>query len=272
MKILYLKDELNPFVDCPLITYPFEETTLEQLENALPTECLLIAARDTTIKCGKNYHLPVLGYCNPAIEKQNYYGVEMLVEGFDEVDDKFILRVFQRAHHLPWTIAETKRCIIRELTLEDLPALYKLYDKPGVTDYMEGLYPYEEEYEYEKAYIENMYRYYGYGMWLVFKKDTMELIGRAGLEHREIDGEVELEMGYLIDPDYQRLGYATEVCQAIVAYAKDNTSFQQMKCLIEPENAASIAFIEKFGGIMSKNDRKTLKNTTYIVYNILLNR
>ena len=53
--------------------------------------------------------------------------------------------------------------------------------------------PYEEEKEFQRAYIENMYRYFGYGLWLVFSKETGELIGRAGLEHREYHEETELE-------------------------------------------------------------------------------
>lgn len=39
-----------------------------------------------------------------------------------------------------------------------------------------------------------MYGYYGYGMWLVFDKASGELIGRAGLEHREFPDAVELEL------------------------------------------------------------------------------
>ena len=86
---------------------------------------------------------------------------------------------------------------MRELELSDLDALFSMYAEPGMTDYMEGLYEYEEELEYQKAYIENMYRFYGYGMWLVFEKKTGTLIGRAGVEHREeLNGDMEL--GYAI--------------------------------------------------------------------------
>lgn len=269
MNIYYLKDELNPSLDCPGITYPFYEVTPELLENASPKECLVIAAKDETIRLANRLKLPVMGYVNPKIPGQSYVGVEMLVEGFEEVEDLFILRVFQRHHNLPWTICETKRCIVRELTLSDLPALFELYEAPGVTDYTEGLYAYEEEYEYQKAYIRHMYGYYGYGMWLVFHKETGRLIGRAGLEHREIEGEVHLEMGYVIHPMYQRQGYATEVCESIVEYAWENTSFSEICCLIEPGNVASIALIEKLGGKLAENPRIILKNQEYLVYNIL---
>lgn len=64
-----------------------------------------------------------------------------------------------------------------------------------MTDFVEPLYDYETELEYQKAYIENMYGFYEYGMWLVFLKETGRLIGRAGLEHDE--------MGYMIAQQFQ---------------------------------------------------------------------
>ena len=145
---------------------------------------------------------------------------------FEEIDEEFLIRVYQRYHHLPWKILETKRTIVRELTLSDMDALFELYAQPGVTEYTEGLYERQEEEEYERAYINHMYRYFGYGMWLVFSKETGELIGRAGFEHHNLviggKEELALEMGYVISPKVQRQGYAYEVCQALLEYAKRN--------------------------------------------------
>lgn len=118
-------------------------------------------------------------------ETDTFLHADMVVEGFEEVDMTFLQRVYERHFNIPWTILETERCIVRELELSDLDDLFFMYAEPGMTDYMEGLYEYEEELEYQKAYIENMYRFYGYGMWLVFEKKTGTLIGRAGVEHRE---------------------------------------------------------------------------------------
>lgn len=49
----------------------------------------------------------------------------------------------------------------------------------------------------QKNYIENMYGFYGYGLWLVFEKETDELIGRAGIEIRNIDGADKNELDIL---------------------------------------------------------------------------
>lgn len=177
--------------------------------------------------------------------------VDMIVEGFEEVDEMFLEQVYKRHHNIPWTILTTERLLVRELELADLDALFEMYSYEGMTDYMEGLYPYEQEYAYQKAYIESMYRFFGYGMWLVFEKETGKLVGRAGVEHREeLQGEPEL--GYAIAKPYWGRGYATEVCQAIMNYAKEELGFPSICSLIEPENIVSIHLAEKLGFQLEK--------------------
>ena len=166
-------------------------------------------------------------------------GTRYAVESLAELDIEYLERVRRRYNHIPWDIGETDRCLIRELSLSDLPALYELYDKPGMIDYVEPLYDYETELEYQKAYIENMYGFYEYGMWLVFSKETGKLIGRAGLEHDEL--------GYMIAPELQNLGYATEVCRFIIDYARENTDFEELYCRIDERNEASVRLAKKLG-------------------------
>ena len=115
---------------------------------------------------------------------------------------------------------------------------------------------YQEELEYEKAYIRHMYGYYGYGTWLVFHRESGQLIGRAGLENKDytnggrtvtFSGQTELELGYIIAPEYQGQGYATEVCRAIIEFAINETEFDRINCLIDAENTASVNLAKKLG-------------------------
>ena len=50
-------------------------------------------------------------------------------------------------------VFRTKRCIVREIRLSDLPSLYAIYEEPGITDYLEPLYDWKEEVDYTKTYI-----------------------------------------------------------------------------------------------------------------------
>ena len=269
--IIALKNEVNTELE----KYKNEKEVIlcgvsEGLKRVLepkPDNTLLIAATDSTIVLGKELGIATMAYRNPEIPGQSYSGVDMLVEGFDEVDVDFLEKVWQRYHRIPWTILETERCVVRELTLDDLDALFELYGDGEIDKYTDPLYPYEEEKEFQRAYIENMYRYFGYGLWLVFSKETGELIGRAGLEHREYHEEIELELGYIIGTRYQGQGLATEVCKTILDYAKENTGFERINVLIEAGNSASEKLAEKLGFAHEEDfelDRKVMHR--YIKY------
>lgn len=176
----------------------------------------------------------------------DFLAADLLMEGLFDADAEFFVRAYQRSHQIPWTILETERCIVREITLDDLDDLFALYAGEGMTAYIEPLFPYEQEKEYQRAYIDYMYKFYGYGMWVVIEKKTGTLIGRAGLEHREDMGE-EPELGYAIGTPYQRNGYAFEVCSAILDYAKTHLEYDTVSCYIRTGNTASEHLARKLG-------------------------
>lgn len=217
-----------------------------ELHKLKEEECIMIAATGKTLRIIEKMNIASIGYLNPICGKQDLSQAEVLVEGFDEVDFFFLERIYQRKHGIPWTVIETDRCFLREMTMEDLDALYQLYEEPEITRYMEGLYEdREKEEEYTRAYINNMYRFYGYGMWLVIEKETGKIIGRAGLNNVDIHGEPALEMGYMVGKPYQNQGYATEVCEGILQFAAEATEFKMINCLIQKENVKSVHLIEK---------------------------
>lgn len=237
--------------------------------NIDPENVLYIAATQESLHAAQMLGMAVLGYDNRSEMGYSYIqekqecvnlphslsGVKNVVEGFEEVDALFLKRVYEREHHLPWEIARTDRWILREFTMDDMDGLVELYDQPGVAyrivngyqvpGYIEPLLPREEEEEYQRCYIENMYGFYGYGMWIVTEIRSPHIIGRAGLENREYEDGVELEMGYVIDPGWQRRGIAYEVCSAIMEYARESTDFPRLNALTEADNVASIALLEK---------------------------
>ena len=239
--------------------------------NIDPENVLYIAATQESLHAAQMLGMAVLGYDNRSEMGYSYIqekqecvnlphslsGVKNVVEGFEEVDALFLKRVYEREHHLPWEIARTDRWILREFTMDDMDGLVELYDQPGVAyrivngyqvpGYIEPLLPREEEEEYQRCYIENMYGFHGYGMWIVTEIRSPRIIGRAGLENREYEDGVELEMGYVIDPRWQRRGIAYEVCSAIMEYARESTDFPRLNALTEADNVASIALLEKLG-------------------------
>lgn len=190
--------------------------------------------------------------CYETETSRNDVSADMIVLGFEEIGIQFLDRVLKRRNGAPWNILYTERTMVREITLEDLDELYALYDGEGITDYTEPLYERQKEEAYTSSYIAYMYYYYGYGMWIVRDRKTGALVGRAGIEHRDIGNEVLMELGYLIGKQYQNKGYATEVCEAILAYAKEEIGISELHCFIHPDNHASLHLAEKLGFQMAE--------------------
>lgn len=207
---------------------------------------IAIVAREEDVRAAKMANIPSIGY----IDKRHagFSESQVLTEGFEEIDSTYINRVYQRAHKIPWKITETKRCLLREMTVEDLDSLYDIYSNPQITKHMEPLFENkQDEIEYQRAYIERVYEFYEYGMWAVIDKETGKLIGRAGISNRELKGYIELELGYVIAVPYQRQGYGFEVCKEIIKYTKEKFGFDTINCFIQKDNTASIRLAEKLG-------------------------
>lgn len=230
-----------------------EDNVQKQINNLImicyhKEECLIISDQASTILTAYNQQIPCMGYDNPVLEKQDLFKANMLVEGFGEVDYKFLTDVYNRFYNLPITIATTNRIVIREMVVEDLDELYRLYANPEITRFLETLYENrEEEIEFTKAYIKHMYGFYGYGMWSLLDKKTGKLIGRAGLNNRDLDGEIQIELGYMIGVPYQRQGYAYESCHEILKFAVDKLECFKINCFINHDNEASVSLVKKLG-------------------------
>ncbi len=178
--------------------------------------------------------------------QEDFSGAPYAVTDIGELTMDSFDKAYRRMAGLPWTVLETERCIIRETTVADVDEFYRIYAEPSVTYYMDRLYDNpEEERAYAEEYIRKVYGFYGYGMWSIVRKDTGQVIGRAGLSWRE--GFELPEIGFVIEVSCQRMGYAYEVCSTIVEYGMGELEFEGIQALVEPGNEASMGLCRKLG-------------------------
>ncbi len=179
---------------------------------------------------------------------EGYHGkASYVVYDEDDIDDDMLKLVCARKYNEPLVIAETERFIIREMTVGDLPHLYELYETLSDCIYVEPLYGYEEEKAFTIKYIENMYGFFGYGLWLIFDRKTGELVARAGIENRSIDGQNCQELGYLVKKNWQGKHVAWEVMSQIVEFAKDRFGLEKLYICTVKTNIPSIQLALKLG-------------------------
>lgn len=212
-------------------------TVCHNVAEANPEDTLIITGNQDEARKYLDMDFAVL---YTAQEDEFARGIPYVCTGLVDCDDEYFELVFARIKKIPLQILETERTIVREMTVADLPLLYDLYDDSEITRFVEPLYEYEEEKLFTEKYIENMYGFYGYGLWLVFHKKSGELLGRMGISIRTIDGYDENELGYIVHRKYRGQGYATEVCKAIISYAKEVLDIEKLFIVTREENAKSI--------------------------------
>lgn len=79
------------------------------------------------------------------------------------------------------------------------------------------------------------------------ERATGRLIGRAGLLPWTIDGIDEVEIAYLIDKPYWRLGLGIEIARALVRHGFDVLGLDRLVAIIHRDNLASVRTAEQAG-------------------------
>lgn len=236
-----------------------------------PSECMIIEDSMHGVVAAKAAGMKSIGFINKNSGNQDLSKAFVLIESFKDVDYTFILKEYKRAYGQPITIATTDRLIIRELSVDNIKDLLKIYQQKEVNLYMNDLYPFqkesfnendilkekdpstinpsllEEEMNKHKAYIEHVYGFYGFGLWGVFLKEDHSLIGRCGIECNVIDGETVIELSYLLDYHHWGFGYALESVKAVVNFAFDELEIDKIVCVIDKNNLRSIKVAEQIG-------------------------
>lgn len=85
--------------------------------------------------------------------------------------------------------------------------------------------------------------------WLVravIDAGSLEVVGHAGF-HGPPDENGMVEIGYTIEPDFRRRGYARATVAALIDYASNEPGVTTVRASISPDNAASLATIRPFG-------------------------
>jgi haloacid dehalogenase superfamily, subfamily IA, variant 3 with third motif having DD or ED/haloacid dehalogenase superfamily, subfamily IA, variant 1 with third motif having Dx(3-4)D or Dx(3-4)E/beta-phosphoglucomutase family hydrolase len=227
--------------------------------DVTPEECIVIEDSFHGVTAAQAAGMTCIGFVNPNSGNQDLRKASILVEGFDEVDYAFLNQIYQ-SNHFPAVILTSENFIIRELTVSDIPKLYELYQNISVREFLDDMKEsLEIEQEKHKAYIQNIYRYYGFGLWGVILKENATLVGRCGIEYKVFKGEAVYEIAYLLDPAHQSHGYAKEFVTAVIQHCFKELDIHRIIAVIDKRNVRSLHLAEQIGmkrfGECSRDER-----------------
>ena len=78
-------------------------------------------------------------------------------------------------------------------------------------------------------------------------RDGGAFVGDCGLTPQDVDGTIEIEVGYHVRRSLQGRGYATEAAAAARDYARDVLRLDRLVAIIHPANVATQRVAEKIG-------------------------
>lgn len=162
-------------------------------------------------------------------------------------------------------VFETERLILRHMMLDDLEALFATLGDPMAMRYYPSAFLREDVTRWiewcMKSYEEN-----GYGLYAMMLKGTGTVIGDCGHARQEVEGRTEIEIGYHVQREHWRNGYATEAARGALAYGFETLRAKRLISLIRPENIPSRRVAEKMGmGIEKEILRQELRHFVYSI-------
>ena len=137
-----------------------------------PENTLILCDSGERIRTLQKMGFCTAGYSHAGNRSEQFRGVSYIIQEPDLVDFDSYEKIYERGAGLPWTILKTRRCLVREFTVDDLEGIYSLYDDRARMFLEPPSEDRAHEREILKAYIERIYGLYGFGHWAVLTTDA----------------------------------------------------------------------------------------------------
>ena len=145
-------------------------------------------------------------------------------------------------------IAQTQRLLLRCFHIADIDAMAEVFGDPEVMRFGPGPQSRDWVQTWLRGCLEDYHCKWGFGLWAVVHKPDLRVIGFCGLTRfDDIDGQVEIEIGYRLARAYWGRGLATEAAAAVREYAFSVLVLPRLVAIIDPCNGPSIRVAQKTG-------------------------
>ena len=199
------------------------------------------------------------GYCCIGFAPENgasfFEGVQTVVGSVKALSAPFLWQTL--SHHLgiPFVVAQCAAYTLRESVPDDFPYLLPLFEAccGNGQHVLAGGLPVgrnenrEAQYSYFKAYTENVYRLFGYGMWTaVIDREPAGWFGICPPDGSdETTGQPQL--AYILKKSLQGRGLAGRICSDVIRYAKNELCMEKLSAWIHEDNLPSTALVRSLG-------------------------
>lgn len=139
----------------------------------------------------------------------------------------------------------TERLFLREITEKDTTLIVKWRSDPEVYRYFLSPHPLTEKEHldwYENQYLRRANRV----EWIAAEKVNGKPVGVFGVKREKVS-DTEVEVSYLLAPEFRGKGYASEAVNCILKFALEEWNCCQAAAKIHIDNRESIQFAKGLG-------------------------
>lgn len=140
---------------------------------------------------------------------------------------------------------ETERLVLCDIEEKDTSRIVRWRSNPEVYRYFLLQHPLTKEEHlnwFYNSYINDCNRY----DWMARKKEDGQAVGVFGVK-RESEQARNAEVSYILSPEHQGMGYASEAVEKVIQFAKECWKCQKVTAEIHIENKRSIGLVERLG-------------------------
>lgn len=170
--------------------------------------------------------------------------------------------------HTASTELLTDRLRLRWMSTEDAALCLSIWNDADFIRYVgdRGIRTLEQAAEAMQNGMLKLYRDFGYGPYLLARKEGGPPMGLCGLFKREnLDHP---DIGYALLSEYCGSGYALEAATAVLRHARDQMRLPCLKAIVSPGHARSVRLLEKLGMRLEKSLRMPGEDEDILLYSI----
>ncbi|MGA0556644.1 GNAT family N-acetyltransferase [Larkinella sp. VNQ87] len=147
----------------------------------------------------------------------------------------------------PFPTLQTKRLILREMTLSDQEALYVLRSNAAIMRFIPR--PPAQTVTDAAALIEDFRAGVAANeriTWGIALPHLSRIVGTIGFVRMQPE-HARAEVGYLLHPDYRGQGLVQEALRAVLAYGFETLKLHSIVAVVDPANTPSARVLERAG-------------------------
>jgi len=169
------------------------------------------------------------------------------------MNKEFLVEIFRDMPTL-----RTERLTLRRMRPSDAADMYSYASRPETSEHL--LWSPHKSIGYTKEYLKFINKRYAIGDfydWAIVENASSRMIGTCGFTRIDI-AHKKGEIGYVLNPDFQRKGYAPEAATEIIKFGFSALGLHRIEARFMVDNVASRKVTEKLGMTFEREERDSM--------------